>query len=68
MDCAILSSHRTLKPHGLHGGEPGEMGHTIVTRADGQEDVLAGCDHTVLEAGDAVTVITPTGGGYGKAE
>ena len=25
------------------------------------------CDQTVLEAGEAVTVITPTGGGFGKA-
>jgi 5-oxoprolinase (ATP-hydrolysing) len=24
-------------------------------------------DQTVLQAGEAVTVITPTGGGYGKA-
>ncbi|PLX36518.1 MAG: 5-oxoprolinase [Hyphomicrobiales bacterium] len=67
MDCAILSSHRTVPPHGLHGGELGEVGHTIVHRTDGSEQELAGCDHTVLNPGDTVTVITPTGGGYGKA-
>ena len=32
MDCAILSSHRTIRPHGLFGGEPGELGATWVRR------------------------------------
>ena len=66
MDCAILSSHRTIPPHGLEGGEPGEVGHTIVRRNDDSRQELAGCDQTVLEAGEAVTVITPTSGGYGS--
>ena len=35
----------------------------IVRRTDGREDELAGADQTVLSAGEAVTVITPTGGG-----
>src|SRR5690606_1426374 len=36
MDCAILSSHRTIRPHGLEGGEAGEFGETIVRRLDGR--------------------------------
>ena len=32
MDCAILSSHRTIRPHGLLGGEPGELGATFIRR------------------------------------
>ncbi len=67
MDCAILSSHRTIRPHGLAGGEAGEMGRTEVRRLDGSVDVLPGCAQTSLKAGEAVTVVTPTGGGYGKA-
>jgi len=67
MDCAILSSHRTIRPHGLAGGEPGEMGRTEVRRLDGSVEVLPGCAQTSLKAGEAVTVVTPTGGGYGKA-
>ena len=31
----------------------------------GASSELAGCDQTVLKAGEAVTVITPTGGGFG---
>jgi 5-oxoprolinase (ATP-hydrolysing) len=66
MDCAILSSHRTIKPHGLAGGEAGEMGSTTVRRLEGTFEELQGCDQTVIQAGEAVTVITPTAGGYGK--
>nr|CAD6428775.1 5-oxoprolinase [Rhizobium sp. Q54] len=67
MDCAILSSHRTIRPHGLKGGEAGELGETIVRRLDGRLEDLGGCGQTILEAGEAVTVVTPTGGGYGVA-
>ncbi|MYZ50055.1 hydantoinase B/oxoprolinase family protein [Propylenella binzhouense] len=66
MDCAILSSHRSVRPHGLFGGEPGELGATFVRRLDGRLEALEGCDQTVLEAGEAVIVRTPTGGGYGS--
>jgi 5-oxoprolinase (ATP-hydrolysing) len=66
MDCAILSSHRTIRPHGLFGGEPGELGATWVRRRDGRIEELEGCDQTVLEPGEAVIVRTPTGGGYGE--
>ncbi|CDZ53758.1 hydantoinase B/oxoprolinase family protein [Neorhizobium galegae] len=68
MDCAILSSHRTIKPHGLEGGETGELGKTTVRRLDGTLEELGGCAQTIIEAGEAVTVQTPTAGGYGKAE
>ncbi|MCX8998155.1 hydantoinase B/oxoprolinase family protein [Rhizobiaceae bacterium BDR2-2] len=67
MECAILSSHRTIPPHGLLGGGPGETGRTEVRRLDGSVEVLAGCAQTVLQPGEAVTVVTPTGGGFGKA-
>jgi 5-oxoprolinase (ATP-hydrolysing) len=67
MDCAILSGHRRVPPFGLFGGEDGQIGHNTVRRLDGQREELAGCAQTVLEAGEAITVITPTGGGFGKA-
>ncbi|CAM5292528.1 hypothetical protein ATER59S_00567 [Aquamicrobium terrae] len=65
MDCAILSSHRRVPPFGVEGGEPGEVGQTLIRRNDGAVVVLGGCDQVLLEAGEAVTVITPTGGGFG---
>ncbi len=66
MDCAILSSHRTIRPHGLEGGAPGELGATHVRRINGNTEELKGCDQTVLKAGEAVTIVTPTAGGFGK--
>lgn len=68
MDCAILSSHRTLQPHGLAGGKPGEVGATYVRRNNGQTETLKGCAQTILKAGEAVTVVTPTAGGFGTLE
>ena len=65
MECAILSSHRTVHPHGLFGGEPGQLGATHIRRADGRLEELEGADQTAVAPGDAVIVRTPTGGGYG---
>ena len=67
MDCAILSSHRNRPPQGGAGGGAGEAGRTEVRRLSGAVEVLNACDQTVLEAGEAVTVITPTAGGFGRA-
>ncbi|APF38155.1 5-oxoprolinase [Chelatococcus daeguensis] len=67
MDCAILSGHRRVRPFGLLGGEPGEAGRNLVRRRDGRIEELGGCDQTLIEAGEAITIVTPTGGGYGKA-
>ncbi|RWC28023.1 MAG: 5-oxoprolinase [Mesorhizobium sp.] len=66
MECAILSSHRNRPPQGLDGGGDGEVGSTKVRRKDGTIDMLKACDQTVLLAGDAVILTTPTPGGFGK--
>jgi 5-oxoprolinase (ATP-hydrolysing) len=68
MNCAILSGHRRIRPFGLAGGSPGALGRNIVRRSDGTLEDLGGCGETVLEAGEAVIVVTPTGGGYGAPE
>lgn len=66
MDCAILSSCRTVPPKGLSGGDDGALGKTQIRRSSGVVETLQGCDQTILQAGDAVIVTTPTAGGYGK--
>ncbi len=68
MDCAILASHRKVRPFGVKGGEPGQVGKTLVRRLSGSVEELKPSDQTWLEAGEAVTVITPTAGGYGKVK
>ncbi|MCB1505555.1 MAG: hydantoinase B/oxoprolinase family protein [Hyphomicrobiaceae bacterium] len=65
MSCAILSGFRTIPPPGLDSGEPGQCGRNAVRRADGRVEELPGCAETVLEAGDAFIIETPTGGGIG---
>ncbi|MBX8783496.1 5-oxoprolinase [Ochrobactrum sp. GRS2] len=66
LEFAILSGHRRVQPFGLEGGENGQLGRNEVRRQDGSVEVLKGCDQVVLKAGEAFTIITPTGGGYGK--
>ncbi|GJD48667.1 hypothetical protein OPKNFCMD_1390 [Methylobacterium crusticola] len=65
MECALLTGHRRVPPFGLAGGEPGEVGANRVRRRDGTIEELGGCNQTRIEAGEAITVVTPTGGGYG---
>jgi 5-oxoprolinase (ATP-hydrolysing) len=66
MDLALLTGHRRVPNFGMEGGEPGALGHNYVRRTDGTREELPGCAQTVLEAGEAIEVVTPTGGGWGK--
>ena len=68
MDCTILSGHRRVRPFGLAGGEAGQIGENAVRRNDGRVEKLAGCDATVIDAGEAIIIQPPTAGGYGKPE
>ncbi|MFA6267169.1 MAG: hydantoinase B/oxoprolinase family protein [Pseudolabrys sp.] len=68
MECTILSGHRRVPPFGLDGGEAGEVGENWARRKDGTMEKLQGCDETVVDAGEAIIIQTPTAGGYGKAE
>ncbi len=65
MECALLSGHRRVRPFGVAGGDEGELGRNRVRRLGGVIEELGGCASTVLDAGEAITVETPTGGGFG---
>jgi 5-oxoprolinase (ATP-hydrolysing) len=65
MECTILSGHRRVPPFGLAGSEPGQVGENWVRRKDGRMERLQGCDATVIDAGEAIIIQTPTAGGYG---
>ena len=65
MDVAILSGFRTVRPFGLHGGEPGEAGRNLIRRRDGSVEDIGGCAERRVTAGDAIIIDTPTGGGVG---
>lgn len=66
MEYTILSGHRRIRPFGLAGGEAGQIGENWVRRNDGRMERLKGADATVVDAGEAIIIQTPTAGGYGK--
>src|SRR4051812_35501147 len=66
MEYTILSGHRRIKPFGMAGGEDGQIGENWVRRNDGTMQRLKGADATVVDAGEAIIIQTPTAGGYGK--
>ena len=68
MECTILSGHRRIHPFGLAGGEQGQLGENWVRRNDGTMEPLQGADATVIDAGEAIIIQTPTAGGYGKPD
>ena len=63
----ILSDRRITQPYGLHGGEAGAPGENVLIAPDGTERPLAGKDSLWVEAGTAISVRTPGGGGWGAA-
>jgi 5-oxoprolinase (ATP-hydrolysing) len=66
MECTILSGHRRVPPFGLGDGGNGQVGENSVRRKDGSIERLGGCDATVIDAGEAIIIQTPTAGGYGQ--
>ncbi|MDE3177301.1 MAG: hydantoinase B/oxoprolinase family protein, partial [Pseudomonadota bacterium] len=66
MDLALLSGRRRVASFGSEGGAPGALGRNSVRRLDGSVEQLEGCAQTVLEGGEAIEIVTPTGGGWGK--
>jgi 5-oxoprolinase (ATP-hydrolysing) len=67
MTASILSSHRRIPPHGMAGGEPGQVGHNWIERANGNDEILAGTATVEMQAGDVLVIETPGGGGYGDS-
>jgi 5-oxoprolinase (ATP-hydrolysing) len=65
MECALLSGHRRIHSFGAQGGGKGQLGVNSVRRIDGHIERLGGNDQTMIGAGEAVIVQTPTSGGYG---
>ncbi len=66
MELAILSGRRRIAAFGMQDGQAGETGNNSVRRINGRREQLAASDHTLMKAGDAITISTPTGGGWGR--
>ncbi|XP_064190220.1 5-oxoprolinase [Anguilla rostrata] len=61
---SVLSERRSMRPYGLHGGEPGAAGLNLLHRADGRVLNLGAKTTVNLESGDMFCLYTPGGGGY----
>jgi 5-oxoprolinase (ATP-hydrolysing) len=68
MTAGILSQSRRVAPFGLAGGGAGLPGRNRLLHADGREQILPGAAQVAVEAGDALVIETPGGGGFGGAE
>jgi N-methylhydantoinase B len=63
-ELTVLSDRRVTKPYGLEGGAPGQPGRNRLKRNGIDQEVSGKCSFSV-EAGDALIIETPGGGGYG---
>jgi 5-oxoprolinase (ATP-hydrolysing) len=68
MEAALLSSRREHAPQGLAGGGPALPGRQRLIAADGTVTELPGLFAITVEAGDAIEIETPGGGGYGATQ
>ncbi len=68
LSLSILSQHRTGRPYGLDGGEPGMAGAQRVIRTNGETEALRSIDSREVGPGDRLVVETPGGGGYGRPD
>jgi len=68
MEVNLITGHREIPPFGLEGGKPGSLGVNQVRRADGSVSPLKGRDRMFLEAGEAIVMHTPGGGGFGSPD
>jgi N-methylhydantoinase B len=65
---SLVSERRRLAPYGLDGGAAGSPGRNTLIDANGQEHILPGKITVEIEAGAALRIETPGGGGWGDAE
>jgi N-methylhydantoinase B len=61
----LLADRHAIRPPGARGGEPGQCGRHILTRNAKEKGIPAKTSLT-LQPGDALTIQTPGGGGYGS--
>jgi 5-oxoprolinase (ATP-hydrolysing) len=68
MQAGLLSTRREHAPQGVCGGGPAKPGRDRLITADGAVKDLPGCFSIAVQAGDAVEIQTPGGGGYGPSD
>jgi N-methylhydantoinase B len=64
----IVSDRRVRPPWGLAGGGAAQTGRNVLVRADGTRQPLPGKTSLQVQAGEAIEIDTPGGGGWGRSE
>ena len=62
---SMLMQHREIAPFGMDGGEPGKVGKQWKIDREGNRIPLSGNLSLSMEAGEAIEIETPGGGGFG---
>jgi 5-oxoprolinase (ATP-hydrolysing) len=65
---ALLANRRRVPPFGIAGGHPGAPGSARVLRSSGAVETLGATAVFQVDAGDAIEIWTPGGGGFGAPE
>jgi 5-oxoprolinase (ATP-hydrolysing) len=65
---ALLANHHRIAPFGVAGGAAGSPGAARIHRNNGRIETLGATARFEAGPGDALEVLTPGGGGYGKVE
>jgi 5-oxoprolinase (ATP-hydrolysing) len=68
LTAAILANKRRVRPFGLAGGRPGEVGAAWVERSSGRREPLGYADEVEMKPGDVFVIVTPSGGGFGAPD
>jgi 5-oxoprolinase (ATP-hydrolysing) len=66
MQVVLLTGSRRVPPFGLAGGEAGSCGRNLLLKPHQSELPLPGVAQVEIQAGEALRLETPGGGGYGS--
>ena len=66
MRVSLISGSRQVPPFGLNGGASGACGVNLRLDSDGVANPLPGAVQLELQAGEAIRLLTPGGGGMGR--
>jgi len=66
--CSLLTERRALAPFGLAGGHDGSRGKNLLLSKGRDRIALASKAKVHVDAGDAIRIETPGGGGFGAVE
>jgi 5-oxoprolinase (ATP-hydrolysing) len=64
---ALLANHRRIAPFGVAGGAAAAPGAADIRRVDGKVERLGATARFEVVPGDELTILTPGGGGFGRA-